>query len=215
MPRRARLILPGIPLHIVQRGHNRQPCFHSRSDDMVYLDKLTEHAVSTECSVHAYVLMTNHVHILLSFEDMRGPSRLVRLLGQQYTLYLNKRLGRSGTTWEGRYWSCPVPTEPYLLTCQRYIEQNPVRAGMVNQQEHYQWSSYQGNIGLRTDGLLSPHELYQRLGLNEQERQRNYRLLFSRQLTEPELTEIREGLKEATLCGRPARLPGRPKKIVL
>lgn len=195
MPRRARLLLPGVPVHIVQRGHNRQPCFHNRSDYMVYLDKLSEHASTTGCSVHAYVLMTNHIHILTSFDDVRGPSHLIRLLGQQYSLYLNRRLGRSGTTWEGRYWSCPVPTEQYLLTCQRYIELNPVRAGIVDRQENYQWSSYRGNTGMSHDSLLKPHELYERLGLDQAERQENYRFLFANDLTDAELTELRQGLK--------------------
>lgn len=205
MPRRARLLLPGVPLHIVQRGHNRQPCFHTRSDYMTYLDKLGEHASATGCSVHAYVLMTNHVHLLASFADMRGASHLMHLLGQQYSRYLNKRLGRSGTTWEGRYWSCPVPTEHYLLTCQRYIELNPVRAGITDRQDIYQWSSYRGNAGMRQDNLLTPHELYERLGLTLAERQQRYRGLFTSQLTHAELTALREGWKGH---GR----PGRPRK---
>lgn len=197
MPRRARLLLPGVPLHIVQRGHNRQPCFHSRSDYLVYLDKLGMHASTVGCAIHAYVLMTNHVHILASFDDTRGPAHLIRLLGQQYSAYLNRRLGKSGTTWEGRYWSCPVPTEQYLFICQRYIELNPVRAGIVAQKEDYQWSSYRENAGLSVERLVTPHELYGRLGTSEAERQHGYRSLFAHDISSTELKEIREGLKSA------------------
>lgn len=195
MPRRARLLLPGVPLHIVQRGHNRQPCFHTRSDYMVYLDKLSEHASTTGCSVHAYVLMTNHVHLLTSFDDIQEAPHLIRLLGQQYSAYLNRRLGRTGTTWEGRYWSCPVPTERYLLTCHRYIELNPVRAGIVEQQANYPWSSYRGNVGMKEDKLLTPHELYSGLGRDPAGRHQGYLSLFGDNLTASELVEIRGGFK--------------------
>jgi putative transposase len=212
MARRARLLLPGTPLHIVQRGHNRQPCFLDRSDYLVYLDKLSEHGSTTGCAIHAYVLMTNHVHLLASFDEISGAPHLFRLLGQQYSRYLNKRLGKSGTTWEGRYWSCPVPTEQYLLTCQRYIELNPVRAGLVKQKEDYCWSSYRGNAGLAEDCMLRPHELYERLGSNDAERQQSYRRLFSQELTEAQLTEVRDGLKAATSAGLMGRPPGRPRK---
>lgn len=213
MPRRARLVLPGIPLHIVHRGHNRQPCFHVRSDYLVYLDKLNVHAPAAGCAIHAYVLMTNHVHILTSFDDLSGPSRLMRKLGQQYSSYLNKRLGKSGTTWEGRYWSCPVPTEQYLFICQRYIELNPVRAGLVHRQDHYEWSSYRKNSGLdEQNSIVSPHELYGRLGTTEAIRQESYRKLFAQELTEEELTQIRTGLKEGLPPENMPGRPGRPKK---
>lgn len=210
MSRRARLVLPGMPLHVVQRGHNRQPCFHTPSDHLVYLEKLSEHASLTGCAIHAYVMMTNHVHILTSFDDISAPARLFRLLAQQYSAYLNRRLGRSGSTWEGRYWSCPVPTEQYLFICQQYIELNPVRAGMVAHQESYRWSSYRGNAGLEEDRLLSRHELYDGLGCNEAERQQNYRSLFNQPLTETELTQLREGFKQTLPDGRVTQKTGRP-----
>lgn len=212
MPRRARLLLPGMPLHIVQRGHNRQPCFHTESDYMVYLERLREHACTSGCSVHAYVLMTNHVHILASFADITAAPHLIRLLGQQYSLYLNRRLGRTGTTWEGRYWSCPVPTEHYLLNCQRYIEANPIRAGMADRPDQYRWSSYRGNAGLADDPLLDRHELYLRLGGTDRDRQRSYRQLSACNLSDFELNDIREALKEASVAGLPRRRPGRPRK---
>lgn len=213
MPRRARLVLPGVPLHIVQRGHNRQPCFHSFSDYLVYLDKLRVHATTAGCAIHAYVLMTNHVHILTSFDDVSGPSRLMCKLSQQYSSYLNKRLGKSGSTWEGRYWSCLVPTERYLFICQRYIELNPVRAGLVVRQDQYRWSSYRENAGLGdTHSLLSPHELYGRLGTSEGQRKESYRKLFAKELTEAELTQIRSGLQEELPLEHMAGRPGRPKK---
>jgi len=207
MPRRTRLVLPGVPLHIVQRGHNRQPCFHTRSDYLVYMDKLAMHASTVGCAIHAYVLMTNHVHMLASFDDVRGPAHLLRLLAQQYSTYLNRRLGKSGSTWEGRYWSCPVPTEQYLFICQRYIELNPVRASIVDRKEDYQWSSYRQNAGIDADRLVTPHELYSRLGTNETERQTGYRGLFAHELTSAELEEIRGGLKNVLPKTRVVKTP--------
>jgi putative transposase len=177
MSRRPRILLPGVPLHIVQRGHDRQPCFLTESDHLVYLEWLARQAPAIGCSIHAYVLMPNHVHILASFDDILLAPELTRRVGQQYSLYFNKRLGRTGSTWESRFWSHPVSTERYLLTCQRYIEANPVRAGMVTQPQEYRWSSYRGNAGLGEDMLLHPHELYGRLGRDGAERQLHYRRL--------------------------------------
>lgn len=213
MSRRARLLLAGMPLHIIQRGHNKQPCFFSESDHLVYLERLREHACATGCSVHAYVLMTNHVHILASFVDITAAPRLIKHLGQQYSLYLNRRLGRSGTTWEGRYWSCPVPTEHYLLNCYRYIEANPVRARMVERPDQYRWSSYRGNAGLGEDCLLGHHELYLQLGPTDAERQLSYRQLSACDLSDHELARIREGLEDAAVCNGPRRPRGRPRKV--
>lgn len=145
MPRRARLLLPGVPLHIIQRGNNRQACFFGDDDYGFYLDWLTEHARKTGCKVHAYVLMTNHVHLLLSSSKPEGAGALMKALGQRYVQYVNRTYHRSGTLWEGRFRSCLVQEEAYLLACQCYIELNPVRAGMVRRPGDYRWSSYRAN----------------------------------------------------------------------
>jgi putative transposase len=211
MPRRRRLLLPGVPLHIIQVGHNHESCFHHDGDYLTYLALLGEHASSTGCAIHAYVLMTNHVHILASFDEPHGASDLIRLLGQQYSVYLNYRLNRSGTVWGGRYWSCPVPTEKYFFICQRYIELNPVRAGTGSQQG-YRWSSFRGNAGLREDRLLSPHQLYLGLGISDAERQCHYRKLSSYSLSEEEIADFRAAMKENTVPESAGNRPGRPKK---
>jgi putative transposase len=131
MPRRARIPLPNVPIHLIQRGNNRQPCFFADEDYRRYLDWLTEYAGKTGCRVHAYVLMTNHVHLLLSCDRADAGGALMKSLGQRYVQHVNRVYRRSGTLWEGRFRSCPVQEETYLLACQRYIELNPVRANMV------------------------------------------------------------------------------------
>jgi putative transposase len=137
MPRRPRLALPNIPLHIIQRGNNRQACFFANEDYRIYLESLRESAAKTDCRIHAYVLMTNHVHLLLSAECADAPGALMKALGQRYVQYVNRTYRRSGTLWEGRFRSCLTQQETYLLACQRYIELNPVRAGMVTHPAEY------------------------------------------------------------------------------
>ena len=131
MPRRPRLILPGVPLHLIQRGNNRQLCFFADEDYQAYLGWLKEYAEKSGCAVHSYVLMTNHVHLLLTPETATSVGQLMKRLGQRYVQYVNRTYRRSGTLWEGRYRSCLTQEEDYLLACSRYIELNPVRANMV------------------------------------------------------------------------------------
>jgi len=131
MPRRARLTLTNIPLHVIQRGNNRQACFFSEEDYRLYLAWLTKYSHEAGCQVHAYVLMTNHAHLLISADRIDSAGSLMKSLGQRYVQYINRTYRRSGTLWEGGYKSCPVQEEEYFLACQRYIELNPVRAGMV------------------------------------------------------------------------------------
>ena len=150
MPRRPRLVLPGIPLHIVQRGIDRAPCFFEAGDRLVYLDEL--HALTRElgCALHAYVLMTNHVHLLLTPRTAEGPARLMNRLGRRYVGALNAGYARTGTLWEGRYRSCIAQDEGYVLACYRYIELNPVRAGVAVHPRDHAWSSYRANAeGIR------------------------------------------------------------------
>ena len=142
MPRRARLSLPGIPWHIIQRGKNRSVCFYAEEDYRFYHHHLRELASRFGCAVHAYVLMTNHVHLLLTPETTDSAALLMKHLGQRYAQYVNRAYHRSGTLWEGRFRSCLTQSEDDVLTCYRYIELNPVRAAMVRQPQDHRWSSY-------------------------------------------------------------------------
>lgn len=178
MPRRSRLIFPGIPLHIIQRGNNRQACFFADDDYLFYLDWLHEYAKRAGCTIHAFVLMTSHVHILLTPEKENSAGELMKRLGQRYVQYINRTYKRSGTLWEGRFRSCIVQQEDYLLTCQRYVELNPERAGMVEHPGEYRWSSYQANAQGERSEILTPHRVYLDLGKTEEERQVAYRELF-------------------------------------
>nr|MBF0223466.1 transposase [Desulfobulbaceae bacterium] len=127
MPRRARLIYSGVPIHIIQRGNNRQACFFADEDYLFYLDWLFEYAKVSGCAIHAFALMTNHVHLLLTPKQERSAGDLMKRLGQRYVQYINRTYDRSGTLWEGRFRSCITEQDDYLLACQRYIELNPVR----------------------------------------------------------------------------------------
>ena len=159
MPRRPRLALPGVPLHLIQRGNNRQACFFAEEDYRFYLERLSEHAGKSGCRVHAYVLMTNHVHLLISADGAEAPGAMMKALGQRYVQYVNRVYRRSGTLWEGRFRSCPIQEKTYLLACQRYIELNPVRAGMVEHPADYPWSSYRANGEGEANPLIHVHGL--------------------------------------------------------
>ncbi len=191
MPRRSRLIIPGVPLHIIQRGNNHQACFFKEADYLIYLEWLEEYAESSDCSIHAYVLMTNHVHILLTPGEPDSAGNLMKRLGQRYVQYINRTYKRSGTLWEGRFRSSIVQQQEYLFSCQRYIEMNPVRAGIVDHPDQYRWSSYQVNGQGRSSDLIRPHSLYLSLGKTETERQIVYRDLFRHELQSEEIDTIR------------------------
>lgn len=191
MPRRARLALPNVPLHIIQRGNNRQACFFADEDYRFYRDWLSEHATKAGCQVHAYVLMTNHVHLLISADRAGAAGALMKALGQRYVQYVNRTYRRSGTLWEGRFRSCPTQEETYLLACQRYIELNPVRADMVAHPAEYRWSSYRANAQGENDALVKPHPLYEALGLDAVARQAAYRELSRYELEPGLVDEIR------------------------
>jgi len=192
MPRPRRIVLPSVPLHIIQRGNNRTPCFGSRTDYLVYLDMLRECAFDCGCALHAYVLMTNHVHLLLSPNDDDGASKMMQRLGRRYVWYFNRRHDRTGTLWEGRFRSSLVQDERYLMICHRYIELNPVRASIVENPADYPWSSYQANAFGRQDSLLTPHLLYTRLGSDTLARQIAYQHLFDQLLSDDTLAQLRQ-----------------------
>ncbi len=191
MPRRSRLVVPEMPLHIIQRGINRAVCFQMDNDYLVYLDQLRHCASLADCAIHAYVLMSNHVHMLVTPHTENAPGRLMKGLGERYVRYFNRRHGRTGTLWEGRFRSCLVTDERYFLVCQRYIELNPVRAGMVLRPGDYQWSSFRANTCNTCSTFLTPHDCYIGLGRDEEIRQANYLALFEHAISEQDLTHLR------------------------
>jgi putative transposase len=188
MPRRARLLLPGVTLHLIQRGNNRSACFYTEDDYLFYLHHLAEQATKHGCAIHAWCLMTNHVHLLLTQVKAESVGLLMKGLGQRYVQYINRTYRRSGTLWEGRYRSCLLQEEAYVLACYRYIELNPVRAGMVEHPGDYRWSSYGANAQAELSDLVSLHPYYEALGASQMQRCESYRELFRTQL-EPGLVE--------------------------
>lgn len=179
MPRRARLSIPGIPWHIIQRGNNRSACFYTDEDYRFYLHHLKELSHKFGCLIHSYVLMTNHVHILLTPESKNSTSLMMKNLGQRYVQYINRTYKRSGTLWEGRYRSCLAQTESYVLACYRYIELNPVRANMVDHPGDYHWSSYKVNGDGGSSNLIIPHDQYVKLSNTKKGRLKIYKSLFN------------------------------------
>ncbi|MGH8690656.1 MAG: transposase [Burkholderiales bacterium] len=194
-----RLILPGVAVHAIQRGVNRAACFRADADYLVYLSHLRRLSVKYECAVHAYCLMTNHVHLLLTPSTAESCTALMRDLGQRYVPYFNWRHERTGTLWEGRFRSCIAESARYVLACYRYIELNPVRAGMVKHPAAYPWSSYAANSGTRSDPFLSPHPELLALAADPEERHASYRGLFEHEIDEP----LRQTIRDATNGGYP------------
>ena len=191
MPRRARTYIPALPYHIVQRGNNREACFIEPENYQFYLELWKECSIRYGVAVHAYCLMTNHIHFLATPKDEASISNTVKVVGSRYAQYINLKYQRTGTLWEGRHRSSLVQTGKYLLTCYRYIELNPVRAGMVKRPEAYKWSSYGINAwGERVDWVV-PHDEYLALGKTWEERCYAYRELFKTQLSEENLHLIR------------------------
>lgn len=201
MARRPRLYVPGVPQHVVQRGNNREPCFFAEEDYRYYLDCLTDAAASYGCDVHAYVLMTNHVHLLLTPQEEGAIGAVMQSVGRRYVRYVNHVYKRSGTLWEGRYKASLVDSENYVLTCYRYIELNPVRANMVKHPGDYRWSSYAHNAHGQPDAALTPQAEYLRLGTRDAERQTAYRELFRHRLDNELLHSIRGALNHGLVLG--------------
>jgi len=226
-----RLDLPGVAQHVVQRGNDRAPCFFQEADDLRYLQDLHEASVHHGCSLHAYVLMTNHVHLLVAPGSEGGVSRMMQAVGRRYVRYINDSSGRTGTLWEGRYKASLVDSERYVLACYRYIELNPVRAGLVAAPDQYRWSSHAANAQGAYDRLLTPHPVYLGLAPEPAQRLAHYRNLVEQAIPEDELASIRLYVQRQRALGsdrfqsqvehllqRRAGIgkPGRPKaKLVL
>jgi putative transposase len=191
MPRCARIVVAGLPVHVIQRGNNRAPCFVADADRSFYLFHLGRALTRFRCALHAYCLMTNHVHLLLTPTTTDGCSLLMKHIGQLYSQHVNRTYRRTGGLWEGRFRSCLVQSTNYLLTCYRYIELNPVRAGFVHRPQDYFWSSYRINSQSAAQGMITPHDEYLRLGATDTERKRAYADLFAMALDDAQLAEIR------------------------
>lgn len=191
MPRRARVLLPGVALHLIQRGNNRSACFFADEDYLFYLEHLADQAKKHACAVHAWCLITNHVHLLLTPSRPESVGLLMKGLGQRYVQYINRTYHRSGTLWEGRFRSCLLQEESYLRACYQYIEMNPVRAGMVAHPAEYRWSSYRANAQAEHSTWIRPHALYQALGAGNGSVAQAYRELFRYQLEPGLVVQIR------------------------
>lgn len=227
MPRQPRYFIPDIPQHVIQRGVDRQAVFFRLADHELYLAALERAAREHDCLIHAYVLMTNHVHLLITPGKKQSLPLLMQAMGRRYVQALNKKYDRTGTLWEGRYKASPVQDDFYMLACHRYIELNPVRGGLAVAPGDYRWSSYAHNAHGRFDRLITEHRVYTALAATAIERRNAYRNLF-RDAVDPEvLTDIREATNAcqvlgndafraqiATMLKRPvrARKRGRPRK---
>ena len=196
-----RYFVEGQPQHIIQRGNNRQEIFEHKRDYEFYMQCLIEAAEKNSCIIHAYVFMTNHVHLLITPKTKESLPKTMQSIGRRYVQYYNYTHDRTGTLWEGRYKATLIDSEQYLMTCMRYIELNPVRAGMVEHPEDYPWSSYNANAYGKENVLLEGHPLYKRLGLNRTSRQKAYRALFDSYLPEKDLNDIRDATNKAWILG--------------
>ncbi len=227
MPRQPRYFIPDMPQHVIQRGVDRQAIFFKPQDYELYRDSLREAARRHDCRIHAYVLMTNHTHLLITPGGQRSLPLLMQAMGRSYVQALNQQYGRTGTLWEGRYKASLVQDDRYLLTCYRYIELNPVRAGMVTAPGDYRYSSYPCNAIGKPDLLVTPHPVYQSLAGSAEQQQVAYRALFSADIAPELLATIRnttnacgvignETFKDQieTMLGRSVRpgKSGRPRK---
>ena len=202
MPRKPRFNLVGVPQHVIQRGNNREPCFFAEQDYQRHLEDLQETSSKFHCHIHAYVLMTNHVHLLVTPMISYGISQMMQALGRRYVRYINKTYRRTETLWEGRYKASLVDMDDYLLTCMRYIELNPVRAGMVSHPGDYQWSSYAANGQGSVNPLVDSHTLYRSLANSTKSRQAAYRGLFKHYIDPSIVNDIREALNQELVLGR-------------
>jgi len=198
MARLSRIVIPNQPLHIMQRGNNRQDIFESE-DDMFRIKEDIEYSLSkSNCHLHAYVIMSNHLHLLITPDDKVQLSRFMQSMANRYVRYYNAKHQRTGTIWEGRFKSCLVDSDNYLFSLYKYIEMNPVKANMVEYAADYLWSSYHCNALGESDKLITEHKLYTCLGSNSEERYTRYKELFS-ELSISQQQE--EQITKATLAG--------------
>lgn len=204
MPRQPRFYVPGAVLHIVQRGVDRAAIFRNASDRRHYLDCLAFAATKHRAAVHAYVLMSNHVHIVLSPSDECSAPRMMQVIGRRYVARFNFLASRTGTLWEGRYKAAIVDTDAYLFACMRYVELNPVRAGMARHPAEFVWSSHRANIGLTRDALITPHSAFVDLAHDDAARWRAYSGGFTDGMNDELLDSIRDATRHQWALGNAA-----------
>jgi putative transposase len=202
MARRRRIGSKDVTQHVIQRGNNRRICFTCEQDYIVYVSWLKQYSAKYDVAVHAWVLMTNHIHLLCTPQSENlGVSQMMQSLGRQYVRYFNDTYKQTGTLWEGRFKSSLVCTSRYVLSVYRYIELNPVRAKMVNDPAQYKWSSYHVNALGKESDLCQPHAIYLQLGQTSIERLNTYRSLFQDALTQPMIDEIRACTNKELVLG--------------
>ena len=203
MARLPRLTLPGYPHHVVQRGNNRQPIFASNADYQMLLQLLGENAAKFGVALHAYVLMSNHFHLLATPDTAEGLPQMMQAVGRRYVRYFNDTQKRSGTLWEGRYKSTLIQTDRYLLACMVYIDRNPVRAGLVEQACDYPWSSHTHYTGQRIDKLITPHPLFWALGNTPFAREAAYTELVQSGISSVQQTALTDSALSGWALGEP------------
>lgn len=201
MARLPRFVIPGQPQHVIVRGNNRSEIFCAKADYLFYLEKLKQACDKHACDLHAYVLMTNHVHLLITPYDQQGLRKPLQMLGRYYVQHYNYNYQRTGSLWENRYKSTLIDPEMYLFMCMRYIELNPVRAGMVAHPSGYLWSSYHANAAGKMDALVTPHFEYMRMGKTNDARRAAYRQLFRHRIADSSMQEIREATNKSWVLG--------------
>jgi putative transposase len=204
MARLPRLVVPNQPHHLVQFGVDRQQIFREPEDYQTYLTWLHEAARQYKVAIHAYVLMPNHVHLLATPNDAEGLARMMQWVGRHYVPYFNRKYGRVGTLWQGRFKATVVDAASYLLTCSRYIECNPVRAGIVSNPADYAWSSYLHHVGLKSSPLITDHPLYWALGNTPFSRDAAYKKMTEQTLSPEELRDLRETVNKGWVLGSPS-----------
>jgi len=202
MPRHSRLAIPNLPHHVVHRGHNRNPVFISDGDRLVYLETLAEFREELGIRVHAWCLMTNHVHLVVDPGAVGANlGRLMKRLAGRHTRRLNRLAGTTGTAWEGRFKSSPIESDRYLLACTRYVELNPVRAGIAAAPADYRWSSYRAKVGLEPLGCLDLDPCFQALASTLERQRSRYREWVEAGIQNSELQLIRDALRRNQLTG--------------
>ena len=206
MPRPHRIEIAGVPLHVIQRGNNRTACFFGDIDRRFYLKCLGDAASRRGCAIHAYALMTNHVHLLLTPSETGAASAMMQHLGRRYVRTVNNAHERTGTLWEGRFKSNLVDSDTYLLSCHRYIELNPVRAGMVSSPADYPWTSHPHYASGKSDRLITEHGLYLGLGTTPEERRKAFLSFFDEDVSKEELLRLRIAINRGWALGSDAFL---------
>lgn len=208
MARLPRLSLAGHPHHVIQRGNDRMAIVRSDEDRLRLLDLISEYAVRCRVALHAYVLMDNHLHLLLTPETAEALPLMMQGVGRRYVRYFNDAHQRSGTLWEGRYKSTLIQADAYLLACMAYIDLNPVRAGMVSEPSQYPWSSHAHHIGLRLDRRITPHPLYWAMGNTPFAREAAYAELVRTGLPSQQKEAITQSVLHGWVLGDPAFVTG-------